>query len=213
MECSVAGIAPRLSNERLSSFNPTLVMFPLSFNRTIQHRLLTSLFLVSGLLVAEPSVFHASAQQPVPSADTVARKDTTKIGVSSERKSSGRALLYSVGGTVLLLPAGGVGVVIGPAVGHFYAANSQQARAGIAIRTGGAGAVGIGGVWALGAPRVGWGLLTGGALVVAGSALYDIVTAPRSAHEYNKDHSLSAQVAPTVGPRGEQVGLALRISF
>lgn len=189
-------------------------MFALFLDRSARDRFLTRRALLTGFLVVGVGGAPASAQRPASSTTRpTVRPDTSTKVVSSQRKSPGRALGYSVGGTVLLLPVGGVGAVVGPAFGHFYAGNSQQAWAGIALRTGGVGAASIGGVLALGAPRVGWGLLTGGALVVIGSALYDIVTAPGSAHEYNEPHGLSAQVASTVGPRAEQVGLSLCVSF
>lgn len=148
----------------------------------------------------------------------VAYGEAVARGVSAG-KAPGRAVLYSAGGTALLLPAGGVGLVVGPAFGHFYAGDAQQAWTGIAIRSGGAFAVGVGGVLALGAPRVGWGLLTIGALVVSGSALFDIVTAWHSAQDYNEAHGLSARVAPAyrvapaAGPRSAPVGLALHVSL
>jgi hypothetical protein len=106
-----------------------------------------------------------------------------------------------------------VGLVIGPAFGHFYAGDSGQAWTGIAIRAGAAGAAGMGGILALGAPRLGWGLLTVGALVVIGSALFDIVTAWHSAKDFNEAHDLSARVTPRVGPQGEQIGLTLHVSL
>lgn len=103
--------------------------------------------------------------------------------------------------------------MVGPAFGHFYAGAPEQAWMGIAVRTGAAGAAGIGGILALGAPRLGWGLLTVGAFVVIGSALYDIGTAWHSATDYNEAHGLSARIMPRVGPEGKQVGLTLHVSL
>lgn len=122
-------------------------------------------------------------------------------------------MLYSAGGTALLTPVAGLGLVVGPAFGHFYAGAPGQAWMGIAIRTGAAGAAGIGGVLALGAPQLGWGLLTVGATVVIGSALYDIATAWHSARDYNEAHGLNARITPSVGPEGKQVGLTLHVSL
>lgn len=189
-------------------------MFALPLKRTTQSRFIIWLFLVTGLFLAGTGAAPTLAQQPDSvEVDTTGPESTTQTIASEERKSPGRAVLYSVGGTVLLTPLGGLGLVVGPAFGHFYAEDSQQAWIGTGIRAGGALAFGIGGVLALGAPQLGWGLLSVGALVVAGSGLFDIVTAWHSAKGFNESHDVRAEITPRVGPGGEQVGFAVRVSF
>ncbi len=189
-------------------------MFALPLSRTTRYRLFICLLLLAGLLVAGSGVLPAAAQQPDSSeADSMNRMDPPVRDISVDRKSSGRALLYSLGGTALLTPVAGVGLVIGPSFGHFYAENTGQGWTGIAIRTGSVGLVGVGSILALGGKKSGWNAMVLGVLGGGASAIYDIVTAPGAATDYNEAHNLSAQVAPTVGPRGEQAGLALRITF
>jgi len=111
------------------------------------------------------------------------------------------------------------GAFIGPSLGHFYAENTSQALTGIGIRLGG-GALGVLGYGAVLSAILeensgggGVALLLVGGLTGLVSAGYDIFTADDAARDYNEAHGLNAQVAPTVGPRGEQAGLALRVSF
>lgn len=194
-------------------------MFPSpSRSEPSTHRLTYSL-LLTALLAAGIGAFPASAQQP-DSADVdtddrqnTTQLDTTRAAGSAERKSPGRALGYSLGGTVLLAPAFGAGLLIGPSFGHFYAGNGKQAMSGILIRGGGA-AVGLRG-WGmlLENPESAFTLMTIGLAIIVGSAIYDIATAGEAARQYNEVHGLTAQVTPTVGPRGEQVGLSLQVSF
>ena len=101
------------------------------------------------------------------------------------------------------------GAFIGPSLGHFYADNTSHALTGISIRLGG-GALGVLGFGvALNASLEGnsggggTALFYAGALTDLVSAGYDIFKADDAAREYNEAHGLNAQVAPTVGPRGE----------
>jgi hypothetical protein len=171
------------------------------------HRLTYSL-LLTVLLGAGIGAFPTSAQQP-----DSAEVDTARTPVSTQYKSPGRALGYSLGGTVLLAPAFGAGLLIGPSFGHFYAGNGKQATYGILIRGGGA-AVGLTG-WGmiLESSESAFTLMTIGLAIIVGSAIYDIATVGQAARQYNETHGLTAQVTPTVGPRGEQVGLSLHVSF
>jgi hypothetical protein len=156
---------------------------------------------------------------------------------ASARKSPGRALTYSLSGTVLLAPLFGTGLVAGPAAGHFYAGNARQAWTGIAIRSGAylTAGLGMGLVWGStqptgfkdypdggydpdpplgdGARKAGIALTVAGMAALLGSASYDIATAWDAAKEHNRVQEVQAQVAPAVGPRGEQVGLSLRFRF
>jgi hypothetical protein len=151
-------------------------------------------------------------------------------------KSPTRALGYSLGGAILLTPALGLGLIAGPALGHFYAGNSGQAWTGIAIRGGSAVVTGIG--WGLvygsvapvyadggrrGEPEepvfgdwagdVGVGLFVVGIVAGVTSLVYDIATAPKAAGRYNSSHGLDVQVAPRVGARGEQVCVSLTVDL
>jgi len=134
-------------------------------------------------------------------------------------------MALSLGGTLLLAPAYGAGLFIGPAFGHLYAENGSQALLGIGLRTGtalislsAAESAGDGGNGPDGdfdglGEALGW--IAMGALVVIGSSVYDIATAGKAAREHNREHELkSARVAPTVsGPQGEQVGLSVTLQF
>lgn len=188
-------------------------MFAFPLNRTPQYQLLICFALI-GLFVADTSTLSASAQQlDSTKVDTTIRPETNVTVAPAERKSPIRAVLYSAGGTVLLTPVGGLGLVVGPSFGHFYAGNSQGAWTGIAIRSGGFGTIGVGSLLALGGKSIGWTLMALSTLVIGGSAIYDVVTAWHSTKDYNESYDVSAQVAPTVGPQGEQIGLSLRASF
>ena len=112
------------------------------------------------------------------------------------------------------------GTLVGPSVGHFYAENISQVLTGMGLRLGG-GALGVlGGAAVLDAALRGnsgggggAALFLSGGLAILISAGYDIFTADDAARDYNDAHGLNVEVAPTVSPRGEQVELALRVSF
>jgi hypothetical protein len=179
--------------------------------------------LLTGLLAAGARACPASAQQPdTAEDDTTGLEDIPEGAASAERKSPARAVLYSASGTVLLSFIL-VGPIVGPAFGHFYAGDNTQAWRGIALRGGGA-VLSLGfGIAHLGSMQTGGGsdaaedgTLLGAKVALWGvfaHAVYDTITAWHSAKEYNESHDVRAQVAPTVGPRGEQVGVTLRVSF
>jgi hypothetical protein len=142
-----------------------------------------------------------------------------------------------VGGTVLLAPLFGTGLIAGPAAGHFYAGNSRQAWAGIGIRSGAflTAGLGMGLIWGSTQPTgfkgdpdgeydptppfgdramtAGVVLFSAGIAALLGSATYDIATVRGATKEQNRSRAVQAQVTPAVGPRGEQVGLSLRLRF
>ena len=172
----------------------------------------------------------ASAQQPTP-----AGEDTTEID-PVERKSASRALLYSLGGTVVSAGVGVAfppllvaGIIAGPSTGHFYAENGGQAWKGIGIRTGGllvagGSAVGIAAPGFLAAAAPGGqetsepspvlvAVLIAGAGLVVGSGIYDIGTAPSAARDYNERLRADVRVAPTVNPRRGGVGLSVQVQW
>ena len=158
-----------------------------------------------------------------------AGRDTTDADTTrqADRKSPGRALARSLGGTVLLAPVFGVGLIVGPSLGHFYADNDLQAGIGIGVRLLG------GAVVVVGLARIGltvFEILLGdpssstelkearrlagiGGGIVSVSALVDIVTAPIAAQNYNEARGITARVGPAVGPGADQVGLALKVQF
>jgi hypothetical protein len=164
------------------------------------------------------------------------------------RKSPLGAVLRSLGGTLVPAAAGigllmlqgerpvadwsgGVvlasGLIVGPAMGHFYAENDEQAWRGIAVR-GGAG-VGFGltavlfaasldgnyfgaddeGSEIAGVAAIVTLLASGIALGVR--TLYDIIEADDAARAYNDEVGLS--VRPQVNPVQRRAGLALQWTF
>lgn len=188
-------------------------MLSTSLPHSTQYRLFVCLLLLAGLLLAGAGVIPASAQQPDSVEVDTTGPDSTWTVASVERKSPERAVLYSAGGTLLTFVSG-IGIIVGPSFGHFYANDYSRAWGGIAWRTGGlllAGTLGLAGLATTSdAAVLGAGLAFIGVL---GHALHDIVTAWNSAKEYNESHDVSAQVAPTVGPQGEQVGLSLSVQL
>ena len=204
-------------------------MFSIPRFQTAPFALSICILLSAGTLLALGGGHPAQAQQ----ADA-AETDTTIQVETKTRKSPTQAQLYSLGGTLVpvLLGAGmdkerddirvpllAAGILVGPSVGHFYAENTSQALTGIGIRLGGGALSVLGFGVALNASLEGNSGGGGAALFYAGvltslaSAGYDIFTADDAARDYNEAHGLSVQAAPTVGPRGEQVGLALQVSF
>lgn len=128
------------------------------------------------------------------------------------------------------------GLVAGPSVGHFYANAEKQAGLGVGIR-GGSLLVGgaaasivlveaflyavlkltllplIGEYERSSVSQVAGYVAVGSGVALAGSALFDIVTAPMSVYRYNKENDLRVQVAPRVSPTLDQAGLAVHLRF
>lgn len=172
-------------------------------------------------------VVPVGARRDTTDADTTEMDTTDQI----ERKSPGRALLYSLGGTVVLAPVLGTGLIVGPAFGHYYANNRLQASIGAGIRGLSAGAVLIGlfgtttevftdpDFYSDSENMEDHGNSTSAKIGVVGlgvllaSALVDIVMAPFAAQDYNEARGITARVGPAVGPGAEQVGLALKVQF
>jgi hypothetical protein len=132
--------------------------------------------------------------------------DTTVIDSLADRKSLGWALARSLGGTVLLAPVFGIGLIVGPALGHIVAHNTLQAGIGIGLRAvaGGVAVVGLAGTVlveidevffdgdsdGIDGPRARRMAGIGGGIVLA-SAPVDIVMAPIAAQDYNEAHGLT----------------------
>lgn len=111
------------------------------------------------------------------------------------------------------------GSIVGPGLGHDYAGAKGRFWSGVGLRT--AGWVGtfvvIGLTWDSGnEPGLDIGEVAGyGSLaLIAGSTLYDIATAARSAENYNQKHGLqSLSLKPTFDPSSGTTGLQLTIQL
>lgn len=127
-------------------------------------------------------------------------------------------MFYSVGGTVLLTPAYGAGSIVGPSFGHFYTRNYTQALIGIGIRTGGAVLFTRGfnesfTPFSDEESSNGEMQMAVGATILAGSALFDIVTAWGAAQDYNESLTSNVRVTPAANPHTGQTGLTLTIQL
>lgn len=154
----------------------------------------------------------SAQEQPVGDDTTTTRADSTTTGTVETAKLPGTALTYSLGGTIALTPVFGVGLVVGPSFGHFYADANERAWQGMGVRGGLLlVSVAIGYLAPEGSGAV-W-ISTAGILAIPVHAIYDSIKARDSALDYNRTHGVRAHVAPTVNPHRKQVGLALRVSF
>jgi len=175
--------------------------------------------LLSAIIVTTLFCTPAAAQHS-PRADTTserARGGSVQVDSGAARidpKSPGRATAYSLGGTLLLTPVFGTGLILGPSFGHFYADNPRQAMAGIGLRTAGTAAFLLGAEEALepGESEAAGAVSLVGFGVAIGSLLYDIGTAGNAARAYNERHGLRARVVPAADAHG-QVGLAVRVQL
>lgn len=61
--------------------------------------------------------------------------------------------------------------------------------------------------------RIARGVATGAGIVMGGSILFDIATAPLAADQYNEKNDLRVQVAPRVSPTLDRIGLAVHLRF
>ena len=108
------------------------------------------------------------------------------------------------------------GVIVGPAIGHFYA-ESDRAWTGISLRLV-SGLVSTGATYA--AILYAFGgenpilpviIMTGGAIVAGTSAVLDVVRAPASAQAWNERHHLT--VRPVFHPQTSSFGASVRLTF
>ena len=162
------------------------------------------------------------------------------------RKSPLGAVLWSLGSTLVPTAAGllmlqgerpvadwgggavlASGLIVGPAVGHFYAENDGQAWRGIAVRGGAGIGFGLTTVLAaasldgnyLGADDEGSEMagvaaivtLLASGLVLGVRTLYDITEADDAARAYNNKAGLA--VRPRVNPVQRRAGLAMQWTF
>ena len=152
-----------------------------------------------------------------------------------QARSPHTALLLSLGATVIPFAIGSAsstrseteklafwGILVGPAVGHFYAGHSKQAWQGIGIRSGvgvATLAVGFASCSGRGSGSDSWDC--GSAAVIIGSVallasvVHDIATAPRSAREYNASHPrpVSLIVVPLNDGAKTRMGVGLHIGM
>jgi hypothetical protein len=162
----------------------------------------------------------------------------TRADPLQDPKSPAVALQWSLYGTLLPVAAGGAllidkpndpeafglaavvgGLVIGPALGHFYARRPGRALAGVGLRT----ALGVG-VTAVVISHVlcdaavcrlsgtDATILVLGAVGLLASAAFDIARAPASARHYNATHG-EISVIPWLSPQQSTIGLIVRASF
>ncbi len=208
----------------------------------IPYSMIGCLLLLTGGCTAEIGVSPAVAQQrDSTGVDTTAREVHTQARAALGRASPNRALLYSLGGTVIPI-AGGLGLiaasqsnpptlprqlgaimflggwVVGPSTGYFYADAPRRAWTGIGIRTTGLLVSVLGQVWyhrrGPEERRDGASLLGIACLVtVIGSAIYDISRVSLSVRRPTDARDLKAQVTPRIEWRSKQVGLSLRLSL
>lgn len=162
----------------------------------------------------------------------------TRADPQPEPKSLAMALQWSLYGTLVPVAAGGGlliakpndpeafglaavvgGLVIGPALGHFYAGRPGRAIAGVGLRT----ALGVGAAAVVishslcdaavcrlsGTDAT---ILVLGAVGLLASAAFDIARAPASARHYNATHG-EISVIPWLSPQQGTIGLVVRASF
>jgi len=118
------------------------------------------------------------------------------------------------GGQVLALV--GVGVTIGPGVGHAYAHNTPRLTRGALIRLA-AGAIAVAGArnidpWGGTHDGNAWIVFVTGGTVCAASAVYDIASAHSSANSYNRSLS-AASISFQPVYFGEEHALGLSVSL
>lgn len=112
------------------------------------------------------------------------------------------------------------GAAIGPSMGNFYARDFKRGLTGIGLRLVGAALFASGVAEAMadgnddewnGDSRDQDALMIGGVALVAGSTLWNILSAPTSARQYNARRGLS--VSPYYIPHNRSYNVALRITF
>jgi hypothetical protein len=175
-------------------------------------------------------------RQALQSPATLSRRDLARSALNEadttrSYKDPQQALWLSGGGTVVPVGIGAlilsadsgsgvgltllaVGGILGPSLGHVYAEDWGQAIIGTLVRTA-LGIVTLAGlvVAAFTSSSDGSAAFVLGGLAFIASGVFDIVTAPDSAQDYNEEHGLSAQVRPTYDPVTDGTGLTVRVQF
>lgn len=170
------------------------------------------------------------------SALCMANEDPYEI---TEEKSRSKATQLSLFGTVLPMAAAvpflgqgkeieaannvagltilGLGLFVGPSIGHLYAENKSRAFGGIGIRmlSAGLAVYGLSKIEIFGDDNGGGGLLFSlGGIICIGSAVADIVNAGKSVDKYNKFlSSANLKINPTFFANVNAPGLNVMITF
>lgn len=136
-------------------------------------------------------------------------------GVQGNMHGNAQIAFIAAGASV-----GGLGLLIGPAVGHIYAERPHP-MSGMGLRIlagviGGAGTAGVGIAASFGdtdlSAIIPIATVTGA--VIMASAIYDIGTAGRSARRYNERNGLANwHLQPQYFAQQEAMGLKLSVSF
>ena len=174
-----------------------------------------------------------AAQTALPPTDTLPAAPVATF------PNPGTATWMSVGFTVLPVAidalasssgngSGGLttlGLLVGPAAGFWYGGVSGKVWPGLLIRTGGLLLAAVGAVGCelavydhattTGSTSCGSGanaFIIGGALVVVGSAIYDIATVGRKVRDHNAQRA-RAMVVPLFTPSQRRVGLVVTVGF
>jgi hypothetical protein len=129
------------------------------------------------------------------------------------------------GAANLAFAGGGIGLLVGPSVGHIYTEDAMNRWLG--LRVGGLGVAAVGGMLAIASALDDWDNSSGGngnggagagialmgigAVGFAAGVVGDIVTASSSADAYNVKHSIDVHLtpAPIVTPAGVTPGVGL----
>jgi len=189
-----------------------------------------------GILLSGPVKAEEGAP-PASPADSTVISSPPASQLVPDIKSGRTALLLSLLGTVVPVAASAPfiwessgtslaktsavvctgAILLGPSLGHFYAARPGRAFAGIGIRVLASAAVvvaSLGGISEGGTTSGQATLGVIGGIVVGASVIYDIIEAPRSARVHNDGlhRGLTAiGISPSVDSRG--VGLRANVSF
>jgi hypothetical protein len=109
----------------------------------------------------------------------------------------------------------GLGVLVGPGLGHVYAGNSSRLITGLLLRT-----VPLGLYFAGLGMQASWGdgdvgpTIALPLAVVAFSATYDIATVGRSVDKYNREHGLArVNIYPCYFPSSEQAAVMISVTW
>ena len=186
-------------------------------------RIQRSCLIISALVMNMAPGLDAQARPELPTADT-----------GPGFKSGTTALMWSLLGTLVPIGVGVVasstageasdnplpgflilgGMLVGPALGHFYAGRSGHALAGIGIRTLTLAAFLGGAAASWNGDSGGDALLLAGLVASATSVAWDIVRAPHSAEVHNRTIQ-PGRVSMVVSPLHNAAGVRLgaRIAF
>lgn len=153
------------------------------------------------------------------SADPEGPRDPATAGLLSGGITFGGALVVAMAidrDSPGLGALGGTALALGPSTGHWYAGDAFNPGLGVRVAGLALGALGAalhesmegGGDCATGRCRTGRVLLVASPILVVTGTIYEILTAPRAARDYNRRHSMG--VTPTVTADGFGLAIAGR---